>query len=383
MRPWLVLLLIAPLLAGCTSADNDRDDDGLTNLEETTGWTIRVEFADIIRSYHVTSDPDKSDTDGDGLLDHFEFALGLDPRSADTDQDGLTDCQEVRHTVRAECESDEWEGTTDGGYKTLANDADSDPRVTRYTRERPILDEATGEMVVVQGDGILDGEEVAGYRISVLGRERTVQTDPLLIDSDGDHLEDGEERYLYNSDPLVSDTDGDQCIDGLDPIPEADERLRLGLQSVTWAPEGRSGSQDVQLLLHLADNGFNHPADRGITLRHGEAHDLTGAGLPSFKQAFCTFPPWHPWVRVSVQAREINDGVPGWGLDLFSHDVPNDAGIVWWNVRTGDFNFDAESLGRHDPSTDFRPPAGQFVWSGIDGSVTFAPSLVKQGNQNA
>jgi hypothetical protein len=45
-------------------------------------------------------------------------------------------------------------------------------------------------------------------------REATLQTDPLLADTDADDLTDGEEISVYSTNPLNRDTDGDTLSDG-------------------------------------------------------------------------------------------------------------------------------------------------------------------------
>lgn len=99
----------------------DSEDDGLSDLEEVTGFT------DGFGNRHVTdpydedtdgdglsdgfeagytvagggktyykafSDPNKIDTDDDGLDDLAEFEMGTDPFNTDTDGDGLTDYED-------------------------------------------------------------------------------------------------------------------------------------------------------------------------------------------------------------------------------------------------------------------------------------------------
>ncbi|MCB9743524.1 MAG: TlpA family protein disulfide reductase [Alphaproteobacteria bacterium] len=87
-----------------------------------------------------------ADTDGDGLTDEEEEALGLDPLQADSDGDGLSDPDELAL-----------------GTDPLLADSD--------------------------GDGLDDGEEL------------DLDTDPWLVDSDGDGLGDGVEVEA-GSDPL-------------------------------------------------------------------------------------------------------------------------------------------------------------------------------------
>ncbi len=44
--------------------------------------------------YHVTSNPHKWDTDGDGLRDGLEYQIDSDPNKKDTDGDGVNDLDE-------------------------------------------------------------------------------------------------------------------------------------------------------------------------------------------------------------------------------------------------------------------------------------------------
>ncbi len=127
------------------------DGTGLTNLTNTSA------FSEISPKWG----PIPTDSDGDGLSDEEEVALGTDPLDPDTDGDGLDDGAEVA--------------------------AGTDP-----------LDPDT------DGDGVSDGEEV------------TLGTDPLDPDTDGDGLTDGEEVAL-GTDPVDDDSDGDGIVDGADP----------------------------------------------------------------------------------------------------------------------------------------------------------------------
>jgi hypothetical protein len=82
----------------------------------------------------------QTDSDGDGLTDGQEIALGTDPLNPDTDGDGLTDGQEVNT------------------YHTDPLNPDTD------------------------GDGLTDGQEV-----------NVTHTDPLNPDTDGDGIPDGQD----------------------------------------------------------------------------------------------------------------------------------------------------------------------------------------------
>ncbi|NOS70458.1 MAG: DUF1800 family protein [Verrucomicrobia bacterium] len=74
-------------LSDATAADaaSDRDADGRTALQEYNGG-------------NNSSNPNRADTDGDGLNDGAEFAAGTNPNKADTDGDSISDGDEVNGT---------------------------------------------------------------------------------------------------------------------------------------------------------------------------------------------------------------------------------------------------------------------------------------------
>ncbi|WP_290518071.1 Ig-like domain-containing protein [Alcanivorax sp.] len=85
-----------------SDADQDKDNDGLTNLEEFLLGTSPI-FADTdgdtISDYDEVqngTDPNNPDTDGDGLVDGEELLRGTDPLSGDSDNDGISDGDEVK-----------------------------------------------------------------------------------------------------------------------------------------------------------------------------------------------------------------------------------------------------------------------------------------------
>lgn len=115
------------------------------------------------------TEAEDTDSDGDGLTDEEEIALGTDPLNPDTDDDGINDGDEVEL-----------------GTDPLNPDTD--------------------------GDILYDGGEL------IYG------TNPLEPDTDGDGLTDGDEVYFYDTDPLNPDTDGDgwtdyeEVVSGTDPL---------------------------------------------------------------------------------------------------------------------------------------------------------------------
>lgn len=97
-----ILLFAIVLTVGCLDDTNDRDGDGIDNSRETEGWIISVVYPrepnENVTIYQASSDPNKEDTDNDGLTDIeellFSGGISTDPTKNDTDNDGLTDLEE-------------------------------------------------------------------------------------------------------------------------------------------------------------------------------------------------------------------------------------------------------------------------------------------------
>jgi hypothetical protein len=189
---FLVIIIIASILTGCIGGDSD--GDGLSYGDETSGWDIKVYYVNGTNvTIHVTSDPNKRDTDGDGLSDFEELAHLTNPRSVDTDEDGLSDYDEINV------------------YGTYAIDQDS---------ERPYP------------DGLMDGLEVNGWYINVSGIKTHVTSDPLAFDTDGDGWSDYEE-YQHKTNPRSTDTDGDNAMDPIDIDPIWNIKVTVDLINYT------------------------------------------------------------------------------------------------------------------------------------------------------
>ncbi|MEM9478414.1 MAG: hypothetical protein AAGA58_02000 [Verrucomicrobiota bacterium] len=157
----------------------------------------------FIRNSSATED-DTTDTDGDGLSNTEEAALGTDPEDRDTDNDGLNDNREVNttNTDPLDADSDD-DGLDDGDeingftfnggtYTTDPNVADSD------------------------GDNISDGDEFNGTET---GTSNTfTPSNPADDDTDDDSLTDDVERTM-GTNPTSADTDGDGATDSTDAAP--------------------------------------------------------------------------------------------------------------------------------------------------------------------
>ncbi len=203
-----------------TSADTD--GDGVLDGEEDynfNGVRDRSDPSqDVVDGDGFWSElsPVNSDSDGDGVLDGDEGdrdgdgALGpneSDPLKPDTDYDGIPDGEEIRMgTYVNVCDSDE-DGLSDGietgkiqpdeinGCRGLQSAGTNFKRPTEMSPLNPDSD----------GDGLLDGEEDANFN----GWLDSNESDPTVVDTDNDGLEDAIEA--------LGDFDGDGMPD-FDPF---------------------------------------------------------------------------------------------------------------------------------------------------------------------
>ena len=231
------------------SPDDDNDGDMLTNgYEEKIG-----------------TDPNKVDTDGDGLTDYEEVTkYHTDPLKADTDGDGLTDGEEVTkyHTDPLKADTD-GDGLKDGD------------EVVRYHTDPLKVD--------TDGDGLSDGDEVLKYH-----------TDPLKVDTDGDGLSDYDEVFKYHTDPLKMDTDGGGVDDGTEvrrgsnPLDPADD--------MEWPPKPKIQNIEVGKAIVL----------EGIVFKSGKA-TIEPESEATLMQAFNTLKD-NPAIGVEIRGYTDNVG---------------------------------------------------------------------------
>ncbi len=159
-----------------------------------------------------------SDIDGDTRPFGALPDIGID-EFVDTDNDGLPD----------------WWETLMGGDIVAGSDLDNDglTALDEYAHlTNPILSDT-------DGDGLSDGEEVLLY-----------DTDPVLnADKDGDGLTDAQEILVYMTDPANPDTDGDLISDkwevdhGLNPLLASDALNDGDGDSITNREEYFIGSE--------------------------------------------------------------------------------------------------------------------------------------------
>ncbi|MFN3202888.1 MAG: OmpA family protein [Bradymonadia bacterium] len=123
---------------------------------------------------------DRIDSDGDGIFDPIERALGTDPNNPDTDRDGLPDNLEV-----------------------VGDDASA------------ALDPDTDDDFLCDGAAAVQGECISGEDLNNNGVVDEGETDPRNPDTDADGIDDGlESRPTSNTSPINPDSDGDGLCDG-------------------------------------------------------------------------------------------------------------------------------------------------------------------------
>ncbi len=189
----------------------DDDVDGLPNRVEETGWLTTIDGVEVL----VFSDPNDPDSDNDNLPDYLEWVLGTNPwyteaqgepapgdtaPGYDSDADGLSDYEE-------------WDGTVSPQDQDNLDYCDNIPNCAGYLVSGtfigtdPVLSDT-------DGDGLNDGDELEGWTVHIehgpVGYP--VYSDPLDPDTDDDGWYDGNEANA-GSDPTLADTDEDGTPD--------------------------------------------------------------------------------------------------------------------------------------------------------------------------
>lgn len=196
----------------------DSDRDGLSDYEETSGWTVTANLMtfEMPTITLVTSNPLRADSDRDGIPDIYERAIGTNPRLRDTDGDGLFDYEEfdINDPIQI---YDRF---------VLADAQERCAAALDCSYEAP--DKAVGTNPLETStdmDGRTDFEEhTKPWNVTLYNTEPvSVFSDPLKADEDGDGLNDQAE-FIYKTNPTEHDTDADGRNDkaeidaALDPL---------------------------------------------------------------------------------------------------------------------------------------------------------------------
>jgi hypothetical protein len=205
------------------------------------------------------------DSDGDGMTDRAELAMGLDPTSPDSDHDGVPDSLEAPGGRLVDTDHDgvpdaldddsDGDGIPDSAEGAADADGDGIPNF------RDLDSDGDGLTDRVEGAGDLDRDGVPNY---------------LDLDSDGDGVSD--QREVANgSSPLNPDTDGDGIPDGVE----------TGTGSAPLDTDG-DGTPDV---IDTDSDNDGMPDSAGV--KNGELIDSDGDGIPD-----------------SLDGDSDNDGIP-------------------------------------------------------------------------
>lgn len=133
--------------ANAADAASNKDGDGRTALQEYNGGVN-------------STDPNKADTDGDGLGDGAEFLAGTNPNKTDTDSDSLSDSDEVNGSLSSNPLLADSDG--DGAPDALERRVGTDPMSAASVPT--VFRGGLGIHFVSQGDlnGTLGTNETAG-----------------------------------------------------------------------------------------------------------------------------------------------------------------------------------------------------------------------------
>lgn len=211
------------------SCSSDRDGDGLTRCEEL----------------ELGTDPNKWDTDGDGINDGDEVKIyGTNPLMPDTDLDGISDYDEIFKYKTDPLNPDtDGDGLTDFEevFKYKSDPLNPDTDGDKLSDGDEVLKYKTDPLNPdTDGDGLTDGDEVLKYK-----------TDPLKADTDGDGLTDYEEVMIYKTDPLNPDTDGGSVDDGTevrrgtDPLDPEDDVVKMEVPIVLEGITFETNKSDI------------------------------------------------------------------------------------------------------------------------------------------
>ena len=220
-----VNVVFSQIITGCATNDDDCDDDGLSNLLETTPQPLPSTQPETWSNSQVhvwaisgRTDPNNVDSDGDGLPDALELGVGPAPAALNTD-------------TNADFNGD--------GYKNFIPDADppkyntvpDNSGLTGFDLNKPRTDPIRGSVTDPTNpdtdfDGLMDGVEDANHngRVDIgltngLGVvTNIIQFPPTIrttsrVDRNAIALQYPNAKWL-ETDPNNPDTDSDGLIDG-------------------------------------------------------------------------------------------------------------------------------------------------------------------------
>jgi hypothetical protein len=206
--------------------DADTDNGGIPDGQEDANHNGQIDAGEGDPN-DPTDDTTVVDSDGDGLTDAEETALGTDPNDADSDDDGISDGQEQLPgadsdgdgKINALDSDSDNDGILDGTeVGTDCSGMDTDPNVCVPDADNGVTKTDPLDADTDNG-GVPDGVEDANHNGQIdagEGDPNDPTDDTTLLDSDGDGLTDIEEGMI-GTDPKDADSDDDGISDGQEP----------------------------------------------------------------------------------------------------------------------------------------------------------------------
>ena len=211
----------------------DTDRGGVPDGTEDTNKNGRVDAGEIDPNDPADDVTPPSDRDGDGLSEDEEELIGSDPDDADSDDDGVLDGDEDNGNLDTDGDGiinvldpdSDGDGLLDGTERGVTEDTrhpDTDVSAGNFVPDADPTTTTSPVMRDTDGGGVSDGDEDTNRNGRIDAGERD-PNDPAddgdpgpANDSDGDGLSDDEERAA-GTDPDDADSDDDGVLDGDEP----------------------------------------------------------------------------------------------------------------------------------------------------------------------
>jgi hypothetical protein len=235
----------------------DTDGDGLTDIYENANMLDPNDNGENPNNAGVAGDPNQGaagDPDMDTLTNTQERDLGTDPQKADTDNDGLND--------NVENNTGSWGGLTATGTDPLDSDSDNDK--------------------------LLDGVENPDLAYDPANPAAQPGTDPNISDTDGDFVKDGDE-VIQGRNPTVAEPIEAGYVQNFDGFDDGETDLGDGSvmagtanivdDKLELTADGVAGGFASFSIPPIADSSLGWTATFELTISDSEAAEAPADGL--------------------------------------------------------------------------------------------------------